>query len=140
MSRELADIQDLKSAFVSHCRALGCEDNYIKVCENKFDKIETALKRLEKHDKIFNEYEIDDNWLDIALYVIKNHFPMDTETQLNKIKSLDIIKELFDFDFALRFGSNQPMLMIINKKTNEYWELPISKDKWDLLKEEILHE
>lgn len=54
------------------------------------------------------------------------------------LKALEIIKELFDFGFALRFGDNQPMLMIINKRTNEYWELPIPKEKFDLLKEALL--
>lgn len=44
MSKELAGLQDLKNAFISHCKTLGCEDTYIKICENKFDIIETELK------------------------------------------------------------------------------------------------
>ena len=56
----------------------------------------------------------------------------------NKLKALEIFKEMFSFDFALRFSDNQAMLMIINKKTEEYWELPISKEKQDLLKEVLL--
>lgn len=55
-----------------------------------------------------------------------------------ELKALEIIKDLFDFDFALRFPNNQPMLRITNKRTNEYWEIPISKEKHDLLKEELL--
>lgn len=55
-----------------------------------------------------------------------------------ELKALDVIKELFDFDFALRFPNNQPMLMITNKKTKEYWELPISKETQDILKEVLL--
>ena len=51
---------------------------------------------------------------------------------------LEFIKELFDFDFAIRVGNNQPMLMITNKKTNDYWEIPITKEKYDLLKEVLL--
>lgn len=59
----------------------------------ELDIIETSLKRLEEHDKIFKKYDIKDMWLEPALYVIKNHFPMDTETQLKKLKVLDIIEE-----------------------------------------------
>ena len=55
-----------------------------------------------------------------------------------KLIVLEIIKELFDFDFAIRFGNNQPMLKIINKRTNEYWELPIPKDKYYILKEVLI--
>ena len=54
------------------------------------------------------------------------------------LKALVVLKGLFGFDFALRFPSNQPMLRIINKRTNEYWEIPISKEEYDLLKEVML--
>lgn len=33
------ELEDLKNAFVSHCRELKCKEDYIKVCKNKFDKI-----------------------------------------------------------------------------------------------------
>ena len=33
----------MKNAFISHCKELGCDENYIKVCENKFRNIETSL-------------------------------------------------------------------------------------------------
>ena len=59
----------------------------------EFGLIETALKRLEEHDKLFKKYDINDNWLEPALYVIKNHFPMDTETQLKKLKAFEIVAE-----------------------------------------------
>ena len=62
------------------------------VFHSELDIIETALKRLEEHDKIFKKYDINDIWLEPLLYVIKNHFPMDTETQLKKLKVLEIIK------------------------------------------------
>jgi len=55
-----------------------------------------------------------------------------------ELKILVVLKDLFDFDFALRFPSNQPMLRITNKRTNEYWEMPISKEEYDLLKEVLL--
>ena len=52
-----------------------------------------------------------------------------------ELKALVVLKDLFDFDFALRFPSNQPMLRIENKRTNEYWEIPVAQEKYDLLKE-----
>lgn len=55
-----------------------------------------------------------------------------------QLKALETIRELFDFDFALRFPNNQPMLMITNKRTNEYWEIPIPKEKYDSLKKVLL--
>ena len=57
MNKDLASIQDLRSAFVSHCRALGCDDDYIKLCEHKFKSIETALKRLEELERANFELE-----------------------------------------------------------------------------------
>ena len=53
-------------------------------------------------------------------------------------RALDIIKELFDFDFALRFPNNQPMLRITNKLTKEYWEIRLEQEEYDLLKEVLL--
>ena len=55
-----------------------------------------------------------------------------------KLIALETIKELFGFDFAIRFGSNQPILMITNKITNEYWEIPLTQEEYDLLKEVLL--
>ena len=46
--KELEELKDLKNAFVGHCKELDCDENYIKVCENKFSKIEKELKRLEE--------------------------------------------------------------------------------------------
>lgn len=51
------------------------------------------------------------------------------------LETIDIIKELFDFDFATKFPNNQPMLMITNKHDGSYFEIPITKEKYDLLKE-----
>ena len=63
------------------------------------------------------------------------------KTKEKKLKALEYIKDLFDFDFAIRFGNNQPMLRITNKlyeklgKPFYYWEIPITQEKYDLLKE-----
>ena len=59
-------------------------------------------------------------------------------TELEKeLKALIVLKDLFDFDFALRFPSNQPMLRIANKRTNEYWEIPVTQEEYDLLKRRL---
>ena len=64
--------------------------------------IENALKRLEEHDKIFKKYDIDDNWLEATLYVIKKHFPTNTETQLDKLQALEvIISKPYDIDWVI---------------------------------------
>lgn len=61
-----------------------------------------------------------------------------------KLKALEIIRELFDFDFAIRYGNNQPILRITNKlyeklgKPFYYWELPITQEQADRLKEVLL--
>ena len=47
MSKGLEALEDLKNAFIGHCRELECKENYIKVCENKFNLIEKELKALE---------------------------------------------------------------------------------------------
>ena len=47
MNKELNNLQDIKSAFISHCKELDCDENYIKVCEIKFSDIEKALKERE---------------------------------------------------------------------------------------------
>ena len=90
-----------------------------------------ALKRIEDFmSKNAVHWKQDIAMIETAL---KNYEEMILDYK-KKLEALEIIKELFDFDFALRFGSNQPMFMIINKRTNEYWELPISKEKYDSLK------
>ena len=59
MSKELADLQDIKSAFISHCKELGCGKNYIKFYENKFSNVETALKKKNKIDPIDEKVVVD---------------------------------------------------------------------------------
>lgn len=79
----------------------------------------------------------------------KNTFEFATKTYLENAISLlkgsiesseilEIIFNHFDFDAAIRYGNNQPMLKITNKRTNEYWELPIAKEKYDLLMKVML--
>lgn len=50
-------------------------------------------------------------------------------------KFIEVIKGLFDFDFAIRYGDNQPMIKITNKRNGQYWELPETTEICDLLKE-----
>ena len=47
MSKNLEELKDLENAFIGHCEELKCEENYIKVCEHKFDNVEKSLKALE---------------------------------------------------------------------------------------------
>ena len=134
MSKELTDIQDLKSAFVSHCRALGCEDDYIQVCENKFKKIEDALKRLEiENSKQFKEKLIQDNLaMTFELNVAKN-----------KLKALDVIKYCICKDFELIdnasidncFKTSYRFRIYADDTYNEWY---IDKEEYDLLKEVLL--
>ena len=67
-----------------------------------------------------------------VIAAMEEEFDVDTTTLF---KAFKIIKELFDFDFAIRFGDNQPMIKITNKRNGQYWELPETTEIWDLLKE-----
>lgn len=55
-----------------------------------------------------------------------------------ELKAFDVIDSLFDFSTALRFPDNQPILMITNKRTNEYWEIPLTQEQYESMKEELL--
>ena len=59
MNKKLANIKDLKSAFISHCKELGCDENYIKACENKFNDIETAFKNQQRQLDLICEVLVD---------------------------------------------------------------------------------
>ena len=45
MNKELANLEDLKYAFISHCRELKCREDYIEICENKFNSIYACCKK-----------------------------------------------------------------------------------------------
>ena len=92
----------------------------------EFGIIEAALKRLEEHDEIFKKYDMKDLWLEPALYVIKNHFPMDTETQLKKFKALENIKRKTNLT---KTNDGKKALVFVVLETEE---------EFDLLKEVLL--
>ena len=69
MSKGLEELKDLKNAFIGYCRELKCETNYIKVCENKFSKIEKELKALE----IIKERSVQISWF-TGLLKIHPHY------------------------------------------------------------------
>ncbi len=69
---------------------------------------------------------------------LKQCFPEEWGVVEKELRALEIIKELFDFDFAIRFGDNQPMIKITNKRNGQYWELPETTEICDLLKEVLL--
>lgn len=131
MSKELQAFKDLlKQLFPNYDVDVSFDD----ICNLNVNLniIKNAIKRLEEHDKIFKKYNIDDNWLEPALYVIKNHFPMDTEAQLKKLKALDVIKEK-------RVNACE---IINSKDVREYnWSIhtpkkyPLTQEEFDILKE-----
>lgn len=82
-----------------------------------------ALKEFKNQQQGVNVYA--NEYLDI----IEKEFKEKEKTD----KVLEVIKDLFDFDFAIRFPDNQNMLRITNKRTSEYWEIPITQEQSDLL-------
>lgn len=93
MTKELSNIQDLKSAFISHCKELGCDENYIKVCENKFSSIETVLKNEdeEKFKLVKQVRELKD---DVAsLKSFNSKLWVERQDNDKKLKAFEIIKE-----------------------------------------------
>ena len=109
---------------------------------NGFDIIETALKNYEKlTNKPITLYGRTHGHTQALIDTICKNYKEVKITNLEdkkKLKALVVLKDLFDFDFALRFPTNQPMLRITNKLTNEYWEIPITQKGYDLLKEVML--
>lgn len=59
------------------------------------------------------------------------------QTIERELKAFEVIDSLFNFSTALRFPDNQPMLMIVNKRKNEYWEIPLTKEQYETMKEVI---
>lgn len=124
MSKELTPLETLKNIEKEVEDYEGFDENtYYQMDRTRFQIIENALKRLEEHDKIFKKYDINDKWLEPVLYVIKNHFPMNIETQLKKLETLAIIKECFVLN-----GFDE---LIPNSKWFE------SEEKQKILKEEL---
>lgn len=141
MSKELCVKTQKECGYLNFCNdVLTLMKKHKIECVNE---LETSLKRLEEHDKIFKEYDIDDNWLDIALYVIKSHFPMDTETQLKKLKALEIIKEkkvainiLFMSENAYVYNELYEVVIIPSGTTPKY-EWKLTDTEFDTIKEAL---
>lgn len=51
------------------------------------------------------------------------------------LKSLEVLDKYVDTSVALRFPTNEPILKITNRRTNEYWEMPITKEEYDTIME-----
>lgn len=159
MNKELADIQDLKGAFISHCKALGCEDNYIKVCENKFNRIEaiiTTQKKMVESLQSSKEHLIDDlegvlasNEVllkENAFYkkLLKDYRHVSEKKILElkaNIKALEIIKKI---PFELEYDEDTDdwhLYIIITTQDGKYRETAAfgeGKEEYDLLKEILL--
>ena len=117
----------------------------IEIIEKELKEYEWFEKELEKYHirkpflkeflDLLSHWEIE-NVVCLVHFLVSNN--ISPNEYKNKLKALETIKELFEFDFALRYPNNQPMLMVINKYGGSYFEIPISKDKYDLLKEVML--
>lgn len=147
MSKGLEELKDLKNAFIGHCRELKCEENYIKVCENKFGKIEKELKALEKYEDFVQE---------ICRYIgLDNLFPYDNLEEIEKeiktmadnahwfavkqdqkkLKALEIIKrEPSMVGWQAGYEDYEDYL----DNTPEEQRYIKSKEEFDLLKEVLL--
>lgn len=97
MTKELSNIQDLKNAFISHCKELGCDKNYIKACENKFNNIATALKRLEKID---NRKIVGTTTIDKALEQFLIQQCPDVAAKLKKLDKIEKVFEKLNLDIS----------------------------------------
>ena len=115
------------------------EDNLGSLIAGYVEKM--AVKRVKAFDNaiIDNIREIGrENGIDL-LAVIDEEKLLNMALRLEKLdEALEIIKELFDFDFAIRYGDNQPMIKITNKRNGQYWELPETNEICDLLKKVLL--
>ena len=72
-------------------------------------------------EKAINEHDS----LEIELVGISQKLRFDENILL-------LLKNHLGFDFAVRFGNNQTMMRVTNKRTKEYWEIPIPKNDYDL--------
>ena len=146
MCKELNNIQDLKSAFISHCKELGCDENYIKVCENKFSNIETALKKQVQDQKKLKKYQK-------AKELISKILDVGNIDTLEDFKEMLIeVKEMHDELFELPINyQNQLKAFEIIKDMFEVWEdngtyhirplfdiARITQEEYNLLKEVLL--
>ena len=50
------------------------------------------------------------------------------------LETLEVLDKYVYADVALRFPTNEPILKIANRRTNEYWEIPITKEEYDTIK------
>ena len=92
MNKDLANLQDLKSAFVSHCKTLGCSIDYITMCKIMFANIENALKENENKLKSFEI--IKENFANIG--GTRGNFEGKKPTNEIVITLKDLTKEKFD--------------------------------------------
>lgn len=128
MSEELEALEEIKT-----CKLI----DHVKVKEGLFSNKLIGYERRYGKDVFSKQIPIIEKALEegeMAQFKLKSlgNFVL-------KDKALGVVKNLFDFDFALRFPNNQPMLKITNKRTNEYWEVPITQEQYDLLNE-VLYE
>lgn len=126
----LTDLQDLKSAFISHCKTLGCSIDYITMCQIMFANIENTLKEYEELQKDYCD-------------VVEKRGEWQEKTN-KKLQALDVIKEREVNIYHWYYFK-------ISKKTFEEYnefikrlgfmrisKLPLTQDEFYLLKEVLL--
>ena len=47
------------------------------------------------------------------------------------LRLLKLYNRYINVDYALRYPTNEPMMKVTNKKTGEYWELPMSDEDYN---------
>ena len=135
MSKELEALNKLKRDLSEHYLSDTAKDTLYQIIEtslNEKTNIENRLDEIFKNHNIKSFTELNERLCDY------NELKFDDDIKQKKLKALKVIEELFDFHFALRFPSNQSMLRITNKQTNEYWEIPVAEEKYNSLKKVLL--
>lgn len=147
MSKEIGELEDLKNAFIGHCRELKCEENYIKVCNNKFNKIEKELK---EYEELKSNYKQLGKSYDLICEELVKTIDKIACLRKKELKALEIIKEkrvnlsilldLFAFKFNTKFDARTYNSMIKSRKIQLTTFPPygLTQEEYELLKEVLL--
>ncbi len=149
MNKELFDLTELKNVFVGHCKKLNCSNDYINVCENKFDIIEKELKDYQEIKEIAKHY----NWNDITgeIFDVKTDKKyrdlfdsaiIDIQEDYRKARALEILNDELEISFN---DEAQTITIKSVEESNPYVSTRISlmrtikdKEKYKSLKEVLL--
>ena len=165
MNKELSplfDLTELKNAFIGHCKELNCDENYIKICNDKFNRIETTLKNYQEgieNSKSYKSRPAKEALFNLECLALKNtdkrYWKMPEQLAEDVRKEIADLKEKYEKMFAERnmFADNLfelrctyedqiKALVIIKEKRWLVEDILDSfledKEKYDLLKEVLL--